>query len=240
MSAANPRSAQLLLLAALLLTGIISAGCAGGGSAGGGGSVAETTRSGEAGALGPPDLRPLPPLREVQVEEARLSVPSVWTVSANPQEPGAEFLASLERVRADDPAALGQIDESLGRESPQLLVAFDPLLEGMKYMTRVRLGVVPREPGFEGEFEEWSERWRELIASTPTLFGPLESERVELPPGEAFRITYRYRSYEDVPLVGDDYYLVRGDRAYVLAFEGGDEGLLPLFRAIAATFELTP
>ena len=59
-----------------------------------------------------------------------------------------------------------------------------------------------------------------------------------LPAGEAFRISYRYRSYEDVPLVADDFYLVRPDRVYVLAFEGPDEGLLPVFRAIADTLQL--
>jgi hypothetical protein len=181
----------------------------------------------------------VPPLREVATDGALLSIPAEWIVSTTPADPAPAVVAALERVRSARPEALGLIEDSLGRPSPQRLVAFDPRLEG-SYMTRLRLGVVPIEPGFEGAFSEWSARWRELMESTPTLIGAVESARVELPVGEAFRITYRHRSYEDVPLVADDYYLVRGGRAYVLSFEGGDDGLLPLFRAIAETLRLEP
>jgi hypothetical protein len=239
MAAARLQTSFLGVVAALLSAALAAGGCGTTPLEAEDPAQTETPPLASRTALPPPQLRSLPPLRQVRVEPAQLSLPAGWIVSTNPREPEPEFIEFLERVRSADSAALGRIDESLAPDSQQALVAFDPLLEG-QYMTRVRLGVVPREPGFEGALETWSERWLELIASTPTLFGPLESERLELPAGPAFRITYRDRSYEDVPLVGDDYYLVRGDRAYVLAFEGANEGLLPLFRAIAETLELTP
>lgn len=213
----------------------LAAGCSGAEEQVRGPATSAATDAGA--ALPAPRARAVPPLRTVQVEGTSLSLPADWVATTSPSAPEAAFTSALARVRQERPTALGQIEESLSRPSAQRLVAFDPRPDG-PYMARVRLGIVPRQQGFEGSFAEWSGRWRDLTRSTPTLFGRFDAERVTLPAGGAFRISYRYRSYDDIPLVADDYYVVKGDRVYVLAFEGPDEGLLPVFRAIAATFSL--
>ena len=210
------RAATLLGLAAL------AAGC--------GGSDEEQPRQvGAAGGL---------KVYEVASQGFELGLPPEWKVSSVDQAlPAAE----RERLARENPEFAEAFEAVGSDESPVKLLAFDPKVE-KEFATNVNVIAVPLPNGTT--LEEFVEANRADLAGLESIQGDVDSEPVELPAGPGERMQYRLgitTEGEQLTVSTTQYYVVAGDRGYIVTFSTLPELLSrhePEFERIAESLRL--
>ena len=169
-----------------------------------------------------------------------VAVPSGW----NAVKPG-EVLSDedLENFRSENPEIRAYIDAISGPDSPIKFLAFDPAGKE-EFATNLNVVVLPLSAGVT--FAAWAKAAAAEIDGLPTRSGPVEEDRVELPAGEALRLSYDQKFQvgdADKTVATLQYGLVGEGRAYILTFTTLPEqeaSYDEAFRAAAGSFRITP
>ena len=147
----------------------------------------------------------------------------------------------LEELEAENPEIRRFIEAMRGDDSPIKYFAFDPDIE-QEFATNLNVIVVPL--GQEVAFDELRESTLAEVEALPTLTSEVTDERVELPAGDALRLTYRQQfdtGNGGQEVATTQYTFAAGDSAYVLTFTtlpGEEAAYRDVFRAAAESFRV--